>query len=115
MSINLINGELGLAGQLTAQDITALAAEGIKTFVCNRPDGEGADQPDRKDLEKAALDAGAEFHYLPLVAGMPPDEALLKAYAKLFKDAPKPVVAFCRTGRRSGMIHEGSMAFMNDA
>lgn len=111
--MNLINGELGLAGQLTPEDIKQLAAQGIKTFVYNRPDGEGPDQPDRKDLEQAAAQAGAEFHYLPLTAGTPPDEALLKAYAEVFSKAPKPLVAFCRTGRRSGMIHEGAMPFIS--
>jgi sulfide:quinone oxidoreductase len=113
MGVSLMNGELGLAGQLTSEDIKQLAAEGIKTFVCNRPDGEGVDQPERKDLEEAARQSGAEFYYLPLTAGVSPDEVLLKQYAKIFQNAPKPVVAFCRTGRRSGMIHEAARQFMD--
>lgn len=112
MEITLINGEVGFAGQLTDQNITELAQQGVKTFICNRPDAEDAGQPDRATLEKAARDAGAKFHYLPLIAGTPPSPELLQQYADVYREAEKPVISFCRTGRRSSIIHEGAQPLL---
>lgn len=115
MSVSKVSDDLYLAGQLTADDIERLAGEGIKTFVCNRPDGEAADQPARADLEAAAHAAGASFLYLPLTMGHSPDETMLAEYAELYVTAAKPLLAFCRTGRRSGMIHEGARGMIAQA
>lgn len=108
MSVSKVSDDLYLAGQLSADDVTRLAGEGIKTFICNRPDGEAADQPARGDLEAAAHAAGASFLFLPLVAGQSPDETMLAEYTELYVTANKPILAFCRTGRRSSMIHSGA-------
>ena len=107
-----MNEELGFGGQLTAEDIASLAAQGVKTFICNRPDGEEPGQPTRNELEQAAEQAGSTFHFLPLATGVAPEESLLKNYAEVYAAAAKPVVAFCRSGRRSSVIHAGARPFM---
>lgn len=50
-------------------DLGAIAAQGFKTLICNRPDGEGADQPTHRELAHAAAALGMTLHYLPVVAG----------------------------------------------
>jgi sulfide:quinone oxidoreductase len=40
-----ITPSLSVSEQVLPQDIAALAAAGFKSVICNRPDGEGADQP----------------------------------------------------------------------
>ena len=50
---NLAEGVL-VADQILVDDVTALAAQGVKTITCHRPDGEGADQPNFEEISKAA-------------------------------------------------------------
>ena len=46
--------------QIAPADIAALAAAGFRSIICNRPDGEGADQPVFAEIEAAARAAGLE-------------------------------------------------------
>jgi sulfide:quinone oxidoreductase len=40
--------------QVELADVSALADAGVKSLICNRPDGEGADQPTVRELRDAA-------------------------------------------------------------
>ncbi len=97
--------EVEFAGQLTIDDIKQLAAQGVKTFICNRPDGEEPGQPFAKDLQTTAELLGASFYMIPLATGVAPSQTLLQQYADAYAQSAKPVVAFCRSGRRSSVIH----------
>ena len=39
-----ITDQFPVSAQLTTADVKALASRGIKSLICNRPDGEAADQ-----------------------------------------------------------------------
>ncbi|ENL8335285.1 hypothetical protein AB6H55_002728 [Acinetobacter baumannii] len=54
MELKRVNQDFYVAGQITADDIAKIADQGIKTLICNRPDGEGADQPNVIEIEEAA-------------------------------------------------------------
>ena len=54
------------AGQLQLTDMAALANRGFSTIICNRPDGEGEDQPSSNSLSTHAKRVGIEFAYLPV-------------------------------------------------
>ncbi len=54
MELKRVNQDFYVAGQITANDIVKIADQGIKTLICNRPDGEGADQPNVIEIEEAA-------------------------------------------------------------
>jgi uncharacterized protein (TIGR01244 family) len=99
------------APQLQPADMAAVAAQGFKTVINNRPDGEGgAEQPLSADVAAAAQAAGLQYHYLPVVGGqITSDQA--QAMATLLAAAPAPVLAFCRSGARSTQLRQLAAAF----
>ena len=105
---NLAEGVL-VADQILVDDLTALAAEGVKTITCHRPDGEGADQPNFEEISKAAKKLQIKAHYLPVVAGKISDEDVA-AYAQIFAEAEKPVLGYCRSGMRAASLWALSQA-----
>ncbi|MDH4394750.1 MAG: TIGR01244 family sulfur transferase [Limnobacter sp.] len=104
MQFQQVSDELALASQLSLADFEALVAQGFKTFINNRPDGEGADQPPRAEFEARAKALGVTYHYLPLEIGQMPSVELAAAFQKALKESPMPAVAYCRSGNRSGQI-----------
>lgn len=100
MDIRPLTPELSVSPQITAADIDAIKAAGYRSLICNRPDGEGADQPLFSELEQAARQAGLEAHYLPAESGKVSDEQGA-AFGAMMLRLPKPVLAYCRTGMRS--------------
>lgn len=100
MEIKKLNDTLSVSPQILPSDIPAVAASGFKAVICNRPDGEGEDQPPFQDIERAARAAGLEAFYLPVTGGTS-GEAEAPRFAELLESAPKPVLAFCRSGARS--------------
>jgi sulfide:quinone oxidoreductase len=100
MTPKTIDLTLSVSEQINADDIAAIAASGFKSIICNRPDGEGADQPVFAEIEAAAKSAGLIAAYQPIVSGKVGDEDAL-AFGKLMDALPKPVFAYCRTGTRS--------------
>jgi uncharacterized protein (TIGR01244 family) len=104
MQFQQVNDELALAGQLSLADFEALVAQGYKTFINNRPDGEGSDQPPRSEFEARAKALGVTYHYLPLEIGQMPSVELAASFKKALKESPAPVLAYCRSGNRSGQI-----------
>ena len=100
MDIKALTAELSVAPQIAAADLRAIAEAGFRSVICNRPDGEGADQPGYNELERAAKEQGLAMRYLPAESGKVSD-AQGQAFGALMAELPKPVLAFCRTGMRS--------------
>ena len=100
MDIRTLTGELSVAPQIVALDLKALADAGFKSVICNRPDGEGADQPNFDEIERAAGQHGLHSRYLPAESGKVTDDQGA-AFGALMAELPKPVLAYCRTGMRS--------------
>jgi sulfide:quinone oxidoreductase len=103
MIIKAINAGLSVSPQILPEDIAAIAAAGFRSVMCNRPDGEAADQPAFAEIEAAARAAGLEAAYLPVVSGQVKDTDA-EAFATLFATLPKPVFAYCRSGTRSATL-----------
>ena len=101
-----VDSAFSVAGQLTADDITAVVEQGFAALINNRPDGEGGSaQALSSDIEKAALAAGLHYVYLPVIAGaITPAQAL--AMREALAIAPAPVLAFCRSGTRSVQLYK---------
>lgn len=95
-----ITDALTVGEQITVADIPEIVAAGFRAVVCNRPDGEGPDQPGFEEIESAAKAAGLDTLYLPVVSGKVTDEDAA-AFGKAMEALPKPVFAYCRTGTRS--------------
>jgi sulfide:quinone oxidoreductase len=100
MDIRRLTPELSVSPQIQSADIAGLQAAGFRSLVCNRPDGEGNDQPLFAEIEEAARAAGIQAHYLPAESGKISDEQG-RHFGALLASLPKPVLAYCRTGMRS--------------
>ncbi|USE84501.1 bifunctional protein tyrosine phosphatase family protein/NAD(P)/FAD-dependent oxidoreductase [Acinetobacter tibetensis] len=100
MQLKQVNAEFWVADQITVQDIELIVARGIKTIFCNRPDGEGADQPNVAEIEQALQPYGIQIQYLPVVSGKVTDEQS-EEFKQLYMQAQKPLLAYCRSGTRS--------------
>lgn len=103
MQPKLIDATFSLSAQITPGDLQALAASGIRSIICNRPDREDIGQPSFRDLEAAAKEAGVEAAYLPIAVGkLTPDDVI--AFGRLLEALPKPILGFCRTGTRAATL-----------
>lgn len=100
MTPKTIDQTLSVSDQIKPEDIGAIAAAGFRSIICNRPDGEGADQPVFAEIDAAARSAGLITAYQPIVSGKLGDEDAV-AFGTLMDTLPKPVFAYCRTGTRS--------------
>ena len=103
MELKKITEEVAVSPQITPEDIGAIAAEGFRAIICNRPDGEGADQPSFEAIEAAARATGIEALYVPVQSGMV-TEADVEHFAAALDALPRPVLAYCRSGARSTML-----------
>jgi sulfide:quinone oxidoreductase len=95
-----VNPEFWVSAQINQSDLVEIAAKGIKTIICNRPDGEGVDQPNIIEIQEAAIRHGIQLEYLPVVSGRVTDEQAIE-FKSLYQKSQKPVLAFCRSGTRS--------------
>lgn len=100
MELKRVNQDFYVAGQITTNDIAKIADQGIKTLICNRPDGEGADQPNVIEIEEAAQRHGLNVIYQPVISGKITDQQVTE-FKQLYQNAQKPVLAYCRSGMRA--------------
>lgn len=94
---------LSIGPQIQPEDVAPLKAAGFRAIICNRPDGEGADQPSQEEMARVAKAAGLEFRYLPVTPGIVTDETA-DAFGTALGELPGPVFAYCRTGTRSATL-----------
>ena len=101
---------LSVTGQLEPADLAWAAANGFKSVINNRPDFEGGDdQPTNAAIEAAAQAAGLSYAFLPVDPGFQ-TAAEIAAFAKLLAALPGPVLAFCRSGTRSGKLYRAGLS-----
>ena len=100
MDIRTLTPEIAVGPQIRVEDLPALAEAGFRAVICNRPDGEGPDQPNFSEIERSARALGLEAMYLPVLSGKVSDADGV-AFGQALQRLPKPVLAYCRTGMRS--------------
>lgn len=89
--------------QITPEDVPAIADDGFRSILCNRPDGEETGQPDHDAIRAAAAEAGLEFRSVPIVTGALSASDIADFKAAL-EQLPTPVLAYCRSGTRCTMM-----------
>ena len=109
MEIKTINAEISVAPQITPDEVQKLADQGFRALICNRPDGEEADQPNFLEIEAAAKKAGLEIRNLPTVSGKVSDQDAAD-FGAAMQELPRPILAYCRTGTRSATLWSLSQA-----
>lgn len=105
LTINKIDNEFSTAAQISADDMAQIAAQGFKTLISCRPDFEaGTEQPTAQLLTYLATHYGLKFAHFPVLMGTSGQEFAPDMAAYLLT-APKPVLAFCRSGMRAGKLY----------
>ncbi len=108
MDIREVTSQFFVAPQITETDLVLLQKRGIQSIICNRPDGEGADQPTFHELSKTAQKMGIAMRYLSVSGGLVQDED-----AADFNDAmsalPQPILAYCRTATLWSLAQANNM------
>lgn len=90
-------------------DQLAQEADGFRTVINNRPDGEEPGQASSAEIEAVANAIGVEYLHIPVVAPAISD-ADVDAFANALDAHVGPTLAFCRTGTRSTMLWALSQA-----
>lgn len=107
MQLKPITPNLSITGQITVADLPVLADLGVKSIICNRPDGESPDQPPYAQIAEAAILLGIETRYMPVEPGKA-TKATAMEFAAALSELAGPVVAYCRTGARAEAMWEMS-------
>lgn len=103
MVIQTLTKTLSVSPQMQAADMEMLAVQGFRSVICNRPDGEGPDQPNFAEIEDACRQNSLTTAYLPVVSGAVRDQDA-RAFGDLLDTLPAPTLAYCRTGTRSATL-----------
>ena len=100
MDIRQITPTYFVAPQVDPAEMAEIAAAGITTVICNRPDAEVPPSLQAEAVEAAAQAAGLTFVRLPLThQTMTPDN--VAAHLSHITTAEGPVLAYCASGTRS--------------
>ena len=104
ITVQPLSPDFSVAGQLSPEAMAPIAEAGYKSVINNRPDFEGGPgQPTNTSIEEAARTAGLAYAFLPVASNyQSPDE--VARFAELLASLPKPILAFCRSGTRSGKL-----------
>jgi uncharacterized protein (TIGR01244 family) len=93
---------IAVSPQISVAEVAEAQADGIRTIINNRPDGEQPGQPTAAEIGAAAKAAGLGYVHIPVDhSGFSMDqvEAMTAALAE-----PGPVLAYCRSGTRSTFL-----------
>ncbi|MBO6037199.1 MAG: TIGR01244 family phosphatase [Acetobacter sp.] len=113
MRCHHLTPEFAISPQISIQDVQIIREAGFRTIICNRPNGEEANQPDSATIAKIAKESGLFFVDLPIEAGSTPSSDTIKKMQEALRTLPTPVLAYCRTGNRSAQAW--NMAIQNNS
>ena len=102
--VQQLSADLCVAPQLDPAAMAWAAQTGFKSVINNRPDFEGGpEQPTSAVMQAAAMAAGLRYAFLPVAPSVQTPQEIAR-FAELLNELPKPVLAFCRSGTRSGKL-----------
>jgi uncharacterized protein (TIGR01244 family) len=102
--VQQLSADVCVSPQLEPDAMAWAAQQGFRSVINNRPDFEGGpDQPTSATMEAAAFAAGLRYAYLPVQPALQTPQEIAR-FAELLADLPKPILAFCRSGARSGKL-----------
>ena len=106
--VQQLSADVCVAPQLEPAAMAWAAQQGFRSVINNRPDFEGGpDQPTSATIEAAARAAGLQYAHLPVAPAMQTPEQIAE-FAALLAALPKPILAFCRSGTRSGKLYRAA-------
>jgi len=108
LPLQRLDADVSVAPQLSPEAMAEAKAAGYRSVINNRPDFEGGPtQPDNASMEAAAREAGLEYAFLPVASNYQSPEEIAR-FAVLIATLPKPILAFCRSGTRSGRLWQAA-------
>jgi len=99
MRPSLLSPDLSASAQLFLADVAEAKAAGFRSILCDRPDGEAADQALFAAIAGEAARLGLESRYVPIVSGKMTDGDVA-AFRAAVSELPKPILAYCGSGKR---------------
>ena len=103
MTVKALSPNVSVSSQLNAEEAAAARHDGFRSIIGNRPDGEAPGQPNWAEIEAAAREAGLKTRHIP-VSGNAIDDVAVAEFAQALETLPKPVLAYCGSGRRSAIL-----------
>jgi uncharacterized protein (TIGR01244 family) len=100
-TIRQLDDKIFISAQIQPGDIASFVDQGVTMIVNNRPDGEEPGQPLGVEIEDAAAAAGMDYRAIPIIRGIGPADA--EAMREALSKSRGNILAFCRTGTRSGL------------
>ncbi|MDW0359332.1 TIGR01244 family sulfur transferase [Halomonas venusta] len=91
---------VAITSQLTVEELEQVKAQGFKTVICNCKPGESAEFSGEDAYRFKAAELGLHWVHIPV----PPGEysqADVAAFAQALQQLPRPILAFCRSGKRA--------------
>ena len=113
MKIVQLTPSLSVSDQLEPQDLETVRAQGFKSLINNRPDGEAERQPNSASLAAAAERLGIAYRHLPVISGKVTDGDVA-SFPPHWTNSRDRSWLFCRTGTRSTTLWALSEAWHRD-
>lgn len=108
-TVQQLSADVCVAAQLDPAAMAWAAQAGFKSVINNRPDFEGGPaQPTSAAIEAAAREAGLAYAFLPVSPAIQTPQEVAR-FAQLMAELPKPILAFCRSGTRSGKLYHAAV------
>ena len=108
-TVQQLSADVCVAAQLDPAAMAWAAQAGFKSVINNRPDFEGGPaQPTNAAIEAAAREAGLAYAFLPVSPAIQTPQEVAR-FAQLMAEMPKPILAFCRSGTRSGKLYHAAV------
>lgn len=106
--VQQLSPDVCVAPQLDQAAMAWAAQNGFKSVINNRPDFEGGpSQPTSAQIEAAAKAAGLSYAFLPVNGAYQSPEEIAR-FGELLNQLPRPILAFCRSGARSGKLYHAA-------
>ena len=114
MDIRPLDDTVSAAPQLDPGDMATLAATGVTTVICNRPDAENPPSHQAAAMQEAAEAAGMAFVYnpvsMPQLTMQAVEEQADAIDGAALSKSGGGVVAYCASGTRSAILWALAMA-----
>ena len=108
-AVQQLSADVCVTGQLDPAAMAWAAQKSFKSVINNRPDFEGGPaQPTNAAIEAAAREAGLAYAFLPVSPAIQTPQEVAR-FAQLMAELPKPILAFCRSGTRSGKLYHAAV------
>lgn len=102
MDLRQITPELSVSPQILPEDLPALAEQGFRVVINNRPDAEVGDAENGAAMQAAAEAAGMDYRAIPFGPGQISQD-MVDAQAEALA-LPGRKIAYCRSGNRSTVL-----------